>query len=115
VIVRVEHEGHDPSALPNAHADAEGGYSNLFECVPASAELRPAPRTPKPRVHGPQTAIVCGAAGEEIDVDEHGRIRVQFHWQETPTHDQRSSCWIRVAQSWAGPRRARHRHWRGER
>jgi type VI secretion system secreted protein VgrG len=105
VVVRVEHEGIDPSAMPASESASSlaGGYRNLFECVPASLEQRPTPRTPKPRVHGPQTAIVCGASGEEIDCDEHGRIRVQFHWQETPTYDESSSCWVRVAQSWAGP------------
>ncbi|MCA9698402.1 MAG: type VI secretion system tip protein VgrG, partial [Myxococcales bacterium] len=103
VITAVEHDGEDASALMHAAEVTVGGYRNFFECVPASAELRPRPLTPKPRVHGPQTAIVCGAAGEEIDTDEHGRIRVQFHWQEEPTHDSRSSCWVRVAQSWAGP------------
>lgn len=105
ILVRVHHQGDDPSALPATMSDGEllGGYDNTFECVPAAVELRPSAWTPKPRVHGPQTAIVCGAAGEEIDVDEHGRIRVQFHWQEHPSYDESASCWVRVAQSWAGP------------
>ena len=30
--------------------------------------------TPRPLIHGPQTAKVVGKKGEEIDVDEHGRI-----------------------------------------
>ena len=98
VLTRVDHEGHDASVM---RAGSTDGYGNRFECVPTSAGLRPSPRTPKPRVHGPQTAIVCGVPGEEIDVDQHGRIRVQFHWEEEPHHDERSSCWVRVAQSWA--------------
>jgi type VI secretion system secreted protein VgrG len=105
ILMRVEHEGHDPSALPSleSQADALGGYSNVFECMPAALELRPTPLTPKPQTRGPQTAIVTGPSGEEIHVDEHGRICVQFYWDEKPRYDDTSSCWIRVAQSFAGP------------
>ena len=39
--------------------EGEGAhYANEFVCVPVDAEIRPLPNTPKPRVHGPQTAIV---------------------------------------------------------
>ncbi|PRQ03173.1 Phage-related baseplate assembly protein [Enhygromyxa salina] len=105
ILIRVEHEGHDPSALPSleSHSDVHGGYSNMFECVPASIELRPPPLTPKPHVRGPQTAIVTGPGGEEIHVDEFGRVSVQFYWDEKPPYDDTSSCWVRVAQRWAGP------------
>src|SRR5690606_37030647 len=57
---------------------------------------------PRPRVHGPQTAIVTGASGDEIHTDEHGRIKVQFHWDRQGRYDDTSSCWVRVAQTWAG-------------
>src|SRR5690606_6858365 len=53
-------------------------------------------------VRGPQTAIVVGPAGEEIHTDDFGRVRVQFHWDRVGRKDQKSSCWVRVAQSWAG-------------
>src|SRR5690606_10593288 len=46
--------------------------------------------------------VVTGPAGEEIWVDEHGRIKVQFHWDRLGANDERSSCWIRVEQAWAG-------------
>jgi type VI secretion system secreted protein VgrG len=58
--------------------------------------------TPRPVVEGPQTARVVGPPGEDIHTDEHGRIKVQFHWDRVGHEDERSSCWIRVAQSWAG-------------
>jgi type VI secretion system secreted protein VgrG len=105
ILLRVEHDGYDPSAMPSleSQSDALGGYSNVFECMPAALELRPTPLTPKPQTRGPQTAIVTGPSGEEIHVDEHGRISVQFYWDEKPAYDDTSSCWIRVAQSWAGP------------
>ncbi|HII2704480.1 TPA: type VI secretion system tip protein TssI/VgrG, partial [Escherichia coli] len=43
-----------------------------------------------------------GPAGEEIFCDEHGRVRVKFNWDRYNPADQDSSCWIRVAQAWAG-------------
>lgn len=90
VVTRVEH-----------HA-AQGEYHNEFECVPIDVPLRPPPR-PHPRVHGPQTAIVVGDEGEDVHTDEHGRVRVQFHWELEPTYGSEASCWIRCAQSLAGP------------
>ena len=60
----------------------EGGgvsYGNTFTCIPYETPFRPPRTTPKPLVHGSQTAIVVGPAGEEIYTDEHGRIKVQFH------------------------------------
>ena len=62
-----------------------------------------APRiTPKPVVQGPQTAIVVGPQGEEIYTDQYGRVKCHFHWDRYDSADEKSSCWIRVAQSWAG-------------
>ena len=60
--------------------------------------------TPKPVVQGPQTAIVVGKEGEEIWTDQWGRVKVKFHWDRYSKGDETSSCWIRVAQVWAGKR-----------
>ncbi|AVS86776.1 type VI secretion system tip protein VgrG, partial [Paracidovorax avenae] len=38
----------------------------------------------------------------EIWTDEYGRIKVQFHWDRLGAMDENSSCWMRVATSWAG-------------
>ncbi|UQA56814.1 type VI secretion system Vgr family protein [Polyangium aurulentum] len=63
---------------------------------------RPPLRTPKPRVNNVQSATVVGPAGQEIHVDEFGRVRVQFPWDREGKFDDGSSCWIRVSQGWAG-------------
>jgi type VI secretion system secreted protein VgrG len=75
-------------------------YSGSYEFQDASVQFRAPVVTPKPLVHGPQTAIVVGQSGEEIDVDEHGRILVRFYWDRK--NDQ--SCRVRVAQTWAANR-----------
>ena len=77
-------------------------YSCLFTSVASSEPFRPARTTPKPLVQGPQTAIVVGPSGEEIYTDKYGRVKAQFHWDRYGKADKDSSCWIRVAQVWAG-------------
>jgi type VI secretion system secreted protein VgrG len=62
----------------------------------------PAQKTPKPVVHGLQSAIVTGPKGREVFTDEHGRVRVQFPWDREAKGDEKSSCWIRVSQGWSG-------------
>jgi len=47
---------------------------------------------------------VVGPSGEEICVDKYGRVKVQFHWDREGQKNENSSCWIRVAQNWAGKR-----------
>jgi len=64
--------------------------------------LRPGKTTPRPRITGMQSAIVVGPQGQEIHTDEYGRVRIQFHWDREGKSDEKSSCWIRVSQAWAG-------------
>ena len=73
-----------------------------FAAISADEPFRPPRLAPKPVVEGPQTAIVVGPSGEEIYTDEFGRVKVQFHWDRRGKADENSSCWIRVAQLWAG-------------
>lgn len=77
-------------------------YDSSFEAVPVDVPYRPPVRTRRPRIAGAQTATVTGKAGEEIWTDSYGRIKVKFHWDRSPDEDENSSCWVRVAQGWAG-------------
>jgi type VI secretion system secreted protein VgrG len=85
---------------------ASGGAGAEFHCavtaIDSKATFRPQRLTPKPIVQGPQTAFVVGPAGEEIYTDEYGRIKVQFHWDRYSKTNENSSCWVRVAQPFAG-------------
>ena len=76
-------------------------FQNQFKCIPAETVYRPPRQTVKPVVEGPQTAIVV-TDGQEIVVDEHARIKVQFHWDRYGENNLDSSCWIRVSQVHAG-------------
>jgi len=77
-------------------------YRVNFTAITGSTPFRLELRTPKPMIRGPQTALVVGNSGEEITTDQYGRIKVQFYWDRVGTKNQDSSCWIRVAQTWAG-------------
>ena len=98
--------------IPDGVASAgrfETRFVNRFVGVPSAVQYRPSRVTPRPLVYGPQTATVMAEPGtdDEICVDFHGRILVRFHWErpELRTASQRgknASCWIRVAQAWAG-------------
>jgi type VI secretion system secreted protein VgrG len=81
---------------------SEGEWTSSLTAVFAAEPYRPIVMTPKPRMGGLQSAIVVGPAGEEIHTDEHGRVRVQFHWDREGKYTDDSSCWIRVSQGWAG-------------
>lgn len=80
------------------------GYQNSFSCVPDKTHYRPPRVTPKPVVQGLQNAVVVGLKGKEIDVDKYGRVKVQFPWDREGKKNENSSCWLRVAQPWAGKR-----------
>ncbi len=100
-VVHLSHRGEQPQVLDEDAAE-EFHYSNDFECMDVKVQFR-APRiTPRPNVRGLQTATVVGPASEEVHVDEHGRIKVKFHWDRENTTDETSTCWVRVSQMWAG-------------
>ena len=88
---------------PNPDADTIDTYRVDIQCIPGDTAFRLKRITPRPLIRGPQTARVVGKPGEEVTTDEHGRIKVRFHWDRSGTSDEDRTCWIRVAQSWAGP------------
>lgn len=85
-----------------SHNGGHGRYSNSFEAFPSSVPFRPPCVTRKPKIQGAHTAKVVGKSGEEIFTDKYGRVKVKFPWDRVGKPDETASCWIRVAQSWAG-------------
>ncbi|MDH5326159.1 MAG: type VI secretion system tip protein VgrG [Gammaproteobacteria bacterium] len=89
-------------AIGGSRSGQEETYTCSFSCMNSSVTFRSPRLTPKPSVQGPQTAIVVGPSGQEIHTDEHGRVKVQFHWDRAGQADENSSCWIRVSHPTAG-------------
>ncbi len=95
-----QHEAIDDLKPLNLRRD---GYRCEFIAIDSlKGTFRSERSTPKPVIAGPQTAIVVGSSGNEIETDKHGRVKVQFRWDREGKKDQDSSCWLRVAQPWAG-------------
>jgi type VI secretion system secreted protein VgrG len=102
LLTSVIHMASAPAAHSTADKEEPAHYSNTFTAIPYSVPFRPPRATPRPWIQGCQTAVVVGPQGEEIYVDNHGRVKVQFHWDRVGKRDEGSSCWIRVSQPWAG-------------
>jgi type VI secretion system secreted protein VgrG len=83
-------------------AGSEFIFSGSFSAIKSSKPFRSPRITPKPTISGPQTAFVTGKSTDEICTDKFGRVKVKFHWDLHNKPDENSSCWIRVAQVWAG-------------
>ena len=105
LLLSVEHDARNnlPADLFGSSAqDAfEPGYRNRFTAIRHCVPWRPAfdsTRHARPTARGLQTALVAGAEGREIDVDEYGRVLVRFHWDR----EGRNSCRLRVANMLAG-------------
>ncbi len=101
--VRIVHRGIQHTSQAEEGADAALGthYHYEAELVPDDTEWRAEP-LPRPRIDGPQNAMVVGPPDEEIHTDEYGRVKVQFPWDREGTQNEHSSCWIRVSQNIAG-------------
>ncbi|WP_165671631.1 type VI secretion system Vgr family protein [Metapseudomonas otitidis] len=118
VLTALHHEGKQPQVLEEfasldsaidtltgsatPDSDFKQGYRNRFQAIPWDVPARPDLKHPKPRILGSQTAVVTGPPGEEIHCDRHGRIKVQFHWDREGQANEHTSCWLRVASTWAG-------------
>ena len=104
LVTEVQHFASAGQAYTTASTSGGETYSNQFSCILSSPEFpyHPPHVTPKPFVQGPQPALVVGKSGEEIWVDNYGRVVVQFYWDRIGQKNENSSCWIRTSQPWAG-------------
>ncbi|MEG3050325.1 MAG: type VI secretion system tip protein TssI/VgrG, partial [Thermomonas sp.] len=108
MVLSVWHHGQNNLTAGGGGGGGGGDYGNEFTMQPHDTVYRAPLTTRKGQVRGPQTAIVVGPPGEEIYTDELGRIKVRFPWdrkvpgRSTDKPDDKASCWIRVAQMWAG-------------
>jgi type VI secretion system secreted protein VgrG len=104
VLVSVSHQASMSNEFVSGGPASGLFYSNSFTCIPLSLPYRPGIRAQKPFIAGVQNALVTGPSGKEVFTDKYGRIKVQFYWDREGKSDENSSCWIRVAQTFAGKR-----------
>jgi len=101
LLTSVDHSASEGSSITSG-SGGSNSYTNTFTCIPSARVVRPERVTRQPIVQGPQTAVVVGPQGQEIYLDDKGRAKVQFHWDRLGKMDEKSSCWVRVSQGWAG-------------
>ena len=101
--IALTHTGRQHSSLEEEAFASDSGtfYAMQASAIRWNAEWK-APLRAKPCIDGPQIATVVGPPGEEIYCDKWGRVKVSFPWDRDSQHNDHSSCWIRVAQGWAG-------------
>jgi type VI secretion system secreted protein VgrG len=102
-MLSVEHHGEQPGVLGHeAPDDRSLRYVARFTALPAMTRYVPPDLHRKPLISGRQTAVVTGPEGEEIYADKYGRVKVQFFWDRSDQWNEKTTCWIRVSQGWAG-------------
>jgi type VI secretion system secreted protein VgrG len=110
LVTCVTHQGKQPQVLEEAVTEVAGGefrqgYRNEFVAAPWDVIFRPPlPEQPRPSIGGYQNAVVTGPVDSDIHCDEYGRVKVQMAWDRDGEHNDQSSCWLRVASSWAHDR-----------
>jgi len=97
-VARVEHRW---QATPAAEGGAAAAYHNTLACVGDEVPLRPPRPSRAPRATT-ELATVVGPPDREVYTDRFGRVRAQLHWDRENRFLPASSCWLRVAQPWAG-------------
>jgi type VI secretion system secreted protein VgrG len=85
-------------------AGSDEPFKATYWLLDSHAQFRARRTAKKPRMGGPQTALVVGPAGEEMWTDKLGRVRVQFDWDRLGERNEKSTCWVRVAEMWADAR-----------
>ena len=106
VYWRPTHIIHKGTQHTGAEEDAAGAtqstsYEQTATLVLATENWK-ADIPPPHKIEGPLIGHISGPSGEEIYCDEFGRVKVQFPWDRYGQPNEHSSCWIRVAQNWAG-------------
>ncbi len=102
LLTEVQHQAKQPQSLDEYAAGNTGSYSNEAKCIPAKTPYKAPIKHKKPTLTGYQSSTVTGPEGEEIYTNEHAQSKAQFPWDREAQQNEKSSCWIRSIQIWAG-------------
>lgn len=91
LIVRANHV-YTSSSYRAGQGGDDDIYQGRYEFQPKDLPFRAPATTPKPRIYGPQTAVVTS------EVDDKCRIKVKFHWLK----EDDQSRYVRISHGWAG-------------
>ncbi|GFK93453.1 Actin cross-linking toxin VgrG1 [Fundidesulfovibrio magnetotacticus] len=115
LVTGVEHKGRDKTPLTAGleHAatasDQENYYRNTFHSMASRRQFRPARSTPRPRIAGQFHAKVdAEGEGQYAMIDDLGRYKVRLPFDLAGRPEGQASCWLRLAEPYAGPRYGLH-------
>lgn len=77
---------------------AKVGLSSKFSAIPSDVPYRKLRTSHEPKQAGLQMGFVVGPPGLEVHPDEHGRVRVQMHWDRLGPGNEQGGTWCRIAQ-----------------
>jgi len=107
-ILAIDHEGSAPS-LQTGESGQNGAYRNSFTALETDVQFRPARDTARPRFYGTMNAFIDSETdGEYAQVDSTGRYKVVFPFDRVTRKEAKASCWIRMAQPYAGEGEGMH-------
>lgn len=85
----------------NNYDSESGAFSCQIQALDSDINWCPLEPKDTPVIPGILIAKVIGPEAEEIHTDVHGRVKIQFPWEDAQTGE-KSSCWVRVSQYWSG-------------
>lgn len=107
-LISIEHEGQSPS-LQTGESTRGAGYRNRFTALESNVQYRARRVTAKPRFFGTMNAFIDSETdGEYAQVDSTGRYKVVFPFDRVSRQEAKASCWIRMAQPYAGEGEGMH-------
>lgn len=115
LVVETFHEGHQTgyllAGLQTALAPREEqlSYRNRFGAIPGDVQFRTERTTRRPFIDGTIPARVdAEGSGQYAELDEEGRYKARLAFDCSGKPDGHASCWLRMAQPYAGPGHGMH-------
>lgn len=114
LITAIEHYGYDSQLGPQWGSLIEKKYSKNpyrveVSAISAETQFRRGQVTPWPRVDGFENATVDGPiASQYAQIDDQGRYKIKFKFDEGTYKDGKGSTWVRMAQPHGGTQEGHH-------
>jgi type VI secretion system secreted protein VgrG len=103
VVTEVTHEATTPFAAGQDSGVQHKTYRNVFRAIPFSVPFRPQRVTPRPLAPGLYSGSVDGSgSGDRAEIDQYGRYKVRFFYDDGMSPDGQATEYIRKAQPYAG-------------
>ena len=107
LVTSIEHvcnlRAHAPELAAITGLTRRESYGASVTAIPASVPFRPPRATPRPRISGFEAAVVDGpATSDYAQLDDQGRYKVKFHFDESDLSRGKGTTWLRMVQPHAG-------------